>query len=55
MSDGTWGSEYRKAGILEEKIKQYCKKNNIECPKFDEYARSWELKKIFEDIKSKTI
>jgi len=51
MSDGTWDNEYVKAELLENEITQYCKDNNIECPKFAEYARSWELKEILENLK----
>lgn len=53
MSDGFWDSEKDKADILEREITQYCNNNNINCPVFEENARSWELKEIFEKLKSK--
>lgn len=52
MSDGIWEVEHYKADNLKEKIIKYCDSNNLECPKFKQYVRSWELEKIFKDLKN---
>jgi hypothetical protein len=51
MSDAIWDIEYDKAYELEREIVEYCKINDINCPTFKQYIRSWELEEIFKEIK----
>jgi hypothetical protein len=53
MSDANWDQEYSLASDLKDEIIEFCKNHNIECPKFREYIRSWELKPIFKGLKEK--
>lgn len=51
--DAIWELEYEESEILKEEIEKICKTKGMECPKFQQYARSRELKEILKKLKEK--
>jgi len=51
MSDGTWDIEYDRADDLKEEVKQYCKENGLEYPKFKNHMMMRDVESIFENLK----
>lgn len=51
MSDATWDMEYQMAGELYHEIQEYCSDRGIDMPEISEFARSWELRLILEELK----
>jgi len=52
MSDATWDHEYSLASDYYSELKVFCASNNIPIPDVGEYPRSWELRKVLEDLKA---
>lgn len=53
MSDAMWDMEYSKAYDLKQEIREFCQEHNLEEPKFRDFARSWELEPMLQELKEK--